>query len=133
MQVAETLSGCRKEDFDPAIRYGRDNMLFVKRECIDRLTTETRFSEQEINNLKTVYINYALEKRGLSLERFGSLIAVLFNIDAHPFLREMFLFFDKNRDGLVDFNEFIEGLDIVERGTFDQKSQYCFEIYDIYG
>ena len=80
-----------------------------------------------------VYINYAKEKRGLSIEQFGLLMASMNNIDNHPFSKDMFLFFDKNRDGLVDFNEFIVGLDIVERGTFDEKCAYCFEMYDIYG
>ena len=61
------------------------------------------------------------------------MMASLSNIDNHPFSKDMFLFFDKNKDGLVDFNEFIMGLDIVERGTFDEKCQYCFEMYDIYG
>ena len=120
------LANCRKDDFDPAIRYGRDNKLFVKRESLDKLSTETRYSEEELNNLKTVYVNYAEEKRGLSLKKFTQLIGILTNIDNHPFIRDMFLFFDKNKDGLVEFNEFIVGLDIIERGTFDEKSQYCF-------
>ena len=55
------------------------------------------------------------------------------NIDNHPFIKEMFLFFDKNHDGLIDFNEFILGLDIVERGSFDEKCAYCFEMYDVFG
>ena len=55
------------------------------------------------------------------------------SIDNHPFNQDMFLFFDKNKDGLVDFNEFIVGLDIIERGSFDEKCLYCFEMYDIYG
>ena len=58
---------------------------------------------------------------------------ILTNIDYHPFIREIFLFFDKNSDGLVDFNELIVGLDIIERGNFDEKSQYCYQVYDIYG
>ena len=78
-------------------------------------------------------MNYAEEKRGLSVERFDQLMASMSSIDNHPFNRDMFLFFDKNKDGLVDFNEFIVGLDIIERGSFDEKCLYCFEMYDIYG
>lgn len=45
----------------------------------------------------------------------------------------MFIFFDKNSDGIVDFEEFIRGIDHAERGSFEEKCQYCFEIYDLYG
>ena len=129
----EIMKGCRSEDFDPYIRYGRDNQLFVKRECLDRLSNETRFSEDELNNLMLVYVNFASEKKGLSVERFSNLIASMSGIENHPFNRDSFLFFDRNKDGVVDFNEFIIGLDIVERGSFDEKCAYCFEMYDIYG
>ena len=46
---------------------------------------------------------------------------------------EIFVFFDKDEDGLVDFDEFVRGLDIIERGTFLDKVSYCFEVYDVYG
>ena len=57
----------------------------------------------------------------------------LANIESHPFIQDIFDFFDKNEDGLVDFDEFIKGLDIVERGNFNEKCQYCFNIYDAFG
>ena len=60
-------------------------------------------------------------------------MANMSGIENHPFNKDLFFFFDKNKDGAVDFNEFIIGLDIMERGTFDEKCAYCFEIYDIYG
>ena len=27
--------------------------------------------------------------------------------------------------------ELVKGMDIVERGTFDEKCQYCFALYDV--
>ena len=80
-----------------------------------------------------VYTNFAAEKQGLSIERFDSLMASMSGIQNHSFAKDLFFYFDKNKDGAVDFNEFIVGLDIVERGTFDEKCAFCFEIYDIYG
>jgi len=55
-----------------------------------------------------------------------------YNIENHPFIKDIFLFFDKNEDTLVDFQELIFGLDIVERGTFEEKCRYTFDVYDIY-
>ena len=97
------------------------------------MSNETRFSEEELNNLMQVYVNYAEVKRGLSVQRFSNLMASMSGIDNHPFNRDSFFYFDVNKDGAVDFNEFILGLDIVERGSFDEKCVYCFEMYDIYG
>jgi hypothetical protein len=39
------LKGCAINDFDPFIKFGRDNQLFVKREYIERLKDSTKFSE----------------------------------------------------------------------------------------
>lgn len=55
------------------------------------------------------------------------------NIENNRFMAEIFVFFDKDEDGLVDFDEFIRGLDIAERGNFQEKVAYCFEVYDLYG
>ena len=40
------------------------------------------------------------------------------NNETNPFMADMFVFFDKDEDGLVDFDEFVRGLDIAERGNF---------------
>ena len=48
-------------------------------------------------------------------------------------MEDIFAYFDRDEDGLVDFEELIRGLDIIERGNFNEKCQYCFEIYDAYG
>ena len=54
------------------------------------------------------------------------------NIENNRFMAEIFVFFDKDEDGLVDFDEFIRGLDIAERGNFQEKVAYCMEVYDLY-
>jgi hypothetical protein len=45
----------------------------------------------------------------------------------------MFTFFDRKGDGLIDFEEFVLGLDIVERGNLDEKCDYCYKMYDLFG
>ena len=41
-------------------------------------------------------------------------------IQYHPFLYDIFMFMDReSRDNTLDFNEFVYGLSIVERGNFD--------------
>jgi len=84
--------------------------------------------------LKVIYTAFA-EKAGygLSLGKFEKLLDTLYNLSTHPFAKEMFTFFDRNGDGLVDFEEFVLGLDIVERGTLAEKCDYAYKMYDVYG
>lgn len=56
----------------------------------------------------------------------------MMNIENHPFIEDIFVYFDKDEDGLVDFEEYVKGIDLAERGTFAEKCQYCYEIYDVY-
>ena len=67
------------------------------------------------------------------MANFVKLMAYMLNIENHSLKDEIFLYFDKDEDGLVDFEEWVRGLDIVERGTFRQKCAYCYEVYDLYG
>ena len=45
----------------------------------------------------------------------------LYNIAHHPLISELFLWFDSDNDGVVWYADFVKGLDIVERGDFEQK------------
>jgi hypothetical protein len=85
------------------------------------------------NSLKLIYTIFAQKPGyGLNIDKFHLLICSLFNLEHHPFIKEMFMFFDKNQDGLISFEEFVKGLDIIERGNMDEKVSYCFKMYDIY-
>ena len=53
---------CDDNDFDPYIKMGRDNMHYVKRPIINHLIENTRYSEEEIRNLSTMYTAYAKPK-----------------------------------------------------------------------
>ncbi len=67
----------------------------------------------------------------MNLTRFKKLLTAIFNIENHPFAEDFFLFFDTNRDGLVDFYEVVIGLDTIEKGTCEEKAKFCFAMYDI--
>ena len=77
-------------DFDPAIIFGRDQLLFVKREALDILVRDTRYSEDEIKNLKDLYVYFAEEKRGLNLDQFRQLFALFSKIDHHSMIQALF-------------------------------------------
>ena len=87
----------------------------------------------QLQNLKTVYVNFAISKQGLNFDNFANLMSLLMNIENHPFMPDIFVWFDKDEDGLIDFDELVRGLDIAERGTFAEKVNYCFDVYDTFG
>ena len=57
----------------------------------------------------------------------------MMNLESHAFMPDIFVAFDRDADGLVDFNEYVRGLDIMETGTFNEKCNFCYGIYDVYG
>ena len=126
------MRNIKPSDFDRSIKQGRDEMYFLKREAIERLSSTTRFSEPELQNLKSVYVSFAVPKQGLNFDNFANFMALMINVENHPFMPDIFVWFDKDEDGLVDFDELIRGLDIMERGTFAEKVSYAFDLYDTY-
>jgi Ca2+-binding EF-hand superfamily protein len=103
----------------------------VKREYIERLKDTTKFTEDQIRNLKNLYCSYAEIGRGLSIVNFKKFMNAIFNIEGHPFNDDLFLYFDSNHDGLVDFYEMVIGMNIIEKGTFEEKCNYAYAMYDI--
>ena len=97
------------------------------------LKRETRYTEEELKVLKDHYIKYAEVGKGLNFTRFKAFLAFLYNIDAHPFAEKLFYYFDNNHDGIVEYYEVIKAINIIERGNFDEKVEFCFSLYDIYG
>jgi|LauGreDrversion4_2_1035121.scaffolds.fasta_scaffold284839_2 Ca2+-binding EF-hand superfamily protein len=93
----------------------------------------TRFTESELNNLCYIYVNFAEFHAGVDQFRFGNLIQTLLNIQNYPIVEELFLVFDTDGDGVVWFEEFIRGLNTMERGDFNEKCYFAFSIYDVFG
>ena len=45
----------------------------------------------------------------------------------------LFFVFDKKKNGVIDFEEFISGMAEFSKGTMDQKIELLFKMYDVYG
>jgi len=70
----------------------------------------------------------------LTADNFRSIYSSFFpSGDAALFSEYVFRAFDRNRDGVVDFKEFMEGLSIVTRGNLRSKLEWAFRLYDLDG
>uniref|UniRef100_A0A8C8R6Z2 Guanylate cyclase activator 1C n=1 Tax=Pelusios castaneus TaxID=367368 RepID=A0A8C8R6Z2_9SAUR len=70
----------------------------------------------------------------LSLYEFKTLMNLHgLNPQANTYVEQVFNTFDLNKDGFIDFLEFIAAINLVIRGKIDQKLKWYFKLYDADG
>ncbi|KAM4048008.1 guanylyl cyclase-activating protein 3 [Anomaloglossus baeobatrachus] len=70
----------------------------------------------------------------LSLHEFKGLLGLQgMNPEANRYIEQVFSTFDMNKDGFIDFLEFIAAINLVLRGKIDQKLKWYFKLYDADG
>ncbi|XP_036373937.1 guanylyl cyclase-activating protein 1 [Megalops cyprinoides] len=53
--------------------------------------------------------------------------------EANEYIEQMFATFDMNKDGYMDFMEYVAALSLVMRGKMEHKLRWYFKLYDVDG
>ncbi|OWF46379.1 hippocalcin-like protein 1 [Mizuhopecten yessoensis] len=111
---------------------GNSSHKGLSKEVIRQLKKESDFSEKEI---KEWYEEYHQSKKGsyLTVKEFKDVYSKMYGADAGQFAEHVFRTFDTNRDGKVDFREFLIGLSVTSTDNIDQKLRWAFTMYDVDG
>ena len=70
-------------------------------------------------------------KKELTKTEFRRVYNSLFAGDASDFAEHVFRTFDVNKDGKVDFREFVIGLSVSGSAELDKKLEWAFRMYDV--
>lgn len=99
-----------------------------------QLREQVDFSEKEICTWYSEYRNSLRDGHTeLTKREFMDVYNSLFVGDASAFAEQVFRSFDKNKDGTVNFQEFLVGLCVSGSSNQETKLKWAFTVYDING
>ena len=101
---------------------------------LETLRIDTEFTDNELKEWYQWYRGILLDMPNgrMDVEEFKKIYNRMFpsGVD-DKYAEHVFRSFDKNKDGQIDFREFVISISITSRGTLEQKLQWAFKVYDI--
>lgn len=91
------------------------------------------FSADEIQEWYEEYNRSCRYGRYLTVKEFKDVYSRIFGGDASAFAEHVFRTFDADKNGRVDFKEFLIGLSVTSSSDVKKKLKWAFNMYDIDG
>ncbi|XP_076769188.1 calaxin-like isoform X2 [Arvicanthis niloticus] len=101
--------------------------------------TVKSFNKFEIECLIQLFYSLAgssvgkVDNARLDRNTFRGVLQNIFGMTHDMLMNRVFFVFDKDGDNHVNLQEWIKGLAVFLRGTFEEKMRFCFEVYYLSG
>ncbi|EDO34333.1 predicted protein [Nematostella vectensis] len=92
---------------------------------------KTHFSKAEVINLLSLFSECANQKEKMDRNKFRDILHNKFGMTDDILMDRVFKAFDTNNDSSIDMDEWILGLSVFLRGTVEEQTKFCFDVYDL--
>ena len=107
------------------------NSSTLKKEQLNQLANDTKFSKKEIQQWYKGFIRDA-PSGYIDRADFRRIYRSFWSLgDSDDFADMVFDQFDLNKNGVIEFQEFIACLSITARGTIEDKLKWAFDLHDV--
>ncbi|XP_074048915.1 calaxin-like isoform X1 [Macrotis lagotis] len=99
----------------------------------------THFNKDEMECLVKLFYSFMDKgdeqdiQGGLDRTEFRNILHNVFGMTDDMLMNRVFGAFDKDNDSQINTTEWVEGLSIFLRGTFEEKVKYCYQVYYLNG
>uniref|UniRef100_A0A1A7WPD6 EF-hand calcium binding domain 1 n=1 Tax=Iconisemion striatum TaxID=60296 RepID=A0A1A7WPD6_9TELE len=99
---------------------------------------DKHFKNKELESLILEFYEFlgqkvkpGLEEHGVDRGKFKVYLHDMFRLSKEKMTDGIFRVFDKDRDGLLNLEEWLKGMALFLRGTFEEKIKHAFAVYDL--
>ncbi|XP_012031714.3 calaxin-like isoform X2 [Ovis aries] len=107
----------------------------VLKRLVESISKSVNFKKSEIECLIRIFHNVVgrgdmkLANAGLDRNTFRVILHSIFGMTDDVLMNRVFFAFDKDNDNYINVKEWVKGLSVFLRGTFEEKLKFCFEVY----